>query len=180
MNCKLILFFVLLLGSYQVKAKSNARLDSMKHVIYSSTDSAFFSEWTGKIIDVPEFNAQERNQLINWFLDRSIQLNNKILNAQFKFRKSIEKTITGDFQEALDLINEAIPYFKKEENAIWLAACYNSAGGMIAQQGNVEQGVTYLKKAISLAPLYQADSVLKSRALYNHYNGLGNIYANDK
>jgi len=104
----------------------------MRATIQNSTDSAFFASWTMKLADAREYNTLERNQLIEWFLERTEELKLEEFNAQFKFRKSIAKTITGDYQEALDLINQGLPIFKENNNFLWQAACYNSAGGMIA------------------------------------------------
>ena len=152
----------------------------MRATIQNSTDSAFFASWTMKLADAREYNTLERNQLIEWFLERTEELKLEEFNAQFKFRKSIAKTITGDYQEALDLINQGLPIFKENNNFLWQAACYNSAGGMIAMQGNVDQGIEYLRKAIALVPLYNQDEAFTRRSLSNHYTSLGNIFANDQ
>lgn len=179
MHKALFISILLCLGYTASAQRVVTRMDSMKMQIYQETNTVFFADWAMKLADAREYNVIERNQLTEWFIDRSASLKFETENAAFKFRKSIAKTITGDYKEALALINEAIPVFKKHNNALWLAACYNSAGGMIAQQGNVAQGIEYLKTAIALAPGYKVSEKLGARALTNHYNSLGNIYANN-
>ncbi|PCJ64984.1 MAG: hypothetical protein COA58_11985 [Bacteroidetes bacterium] len=153
-------------------------MDSMNQVIFNQTDSTFFANWAYTIVDDTNFNPDEKRQLIEWFIIRTTDLNQEESYAHFRFRKSIQKTIEGNYKEALEIIDEILPIAKRYHSLIE-PGCYNSAGGMIALQGEPELGIIYLKKAIELTPTYHLPQSKIDRALVNHYTTLGNIYSND-
>lgn len=152
------------------------KMDNLKREVETSTDSLFFEEWAIGIHSKKGFGKFEKEEIVEWFIKRTGELNYPVIQGHFIFRKSLQKTINGNYDEALKLIESIIPIFEKYENKLLLSACHNSKGSTLAAIGDIQGGILNLTKAIGFMEDSDIEPKIKLRGMANHYNVLGTIY----
>ena len=175
-NKILLLFLFLSIG---IANGQSSKMDSLKRVVETTTDSMFLEDWALNIHSKKDFGKFEKEEIVEWFIKRSGELEYPVIQAHFIFRKSIQKTINGDYDAALKLIEQIIPVFKKYEDVKLLSACYNSKGSTLATIGEIPEAIANLENAIALMENAIMDPKTKMRSMANHYNVLGTIYNRD-
>lgn len=156
----------------------NMDVDSLINVIQTSNDKRDFERADSLIVlQAGEFNSEPNRTIILICTERTRQLKFEYLYARFIFRESIINTVRGNYARATRLAKECMLIFSKI-NAYDVSGCYNTIGGMVATNGNIEQGIKYLEKAIEI------NEKFKNREGYasgycDHQLVLGYIYLLD-
>ena len=99
----------------------------------------------------------------------------QIDHAHALFYLSIGQTIAGDMAPALDMAKTALAIFDSASMFLEVADCYNTIGGMLANDGDVQGGIKSLKKAIRFANRDQSNPNYRN-AIINHYLVLGYVF----
>lgn len=91
------------------------------------------------------------------------------------FFLSIDQTIAGDMAPALEMAKTALAIFDSADMYMEVADCYNTIGGMLANDGDIEGGIKSLKKAIRFANM-DPEHPYFNRSIINHYLVLGYVF----
>lgn len=149
---------------------------SLVEEIGIETDSQYFEKWAKTIESKNEFNKFEKIKLVEKFIQRTSDLGLTIINNHFIYRKALQLTIDGNYDEALKLLNKVYPVFVKHKKYLLMSACLNSQGYILAKTGNARAGKKKLENALVLCQKSEIEDSLSYRSLSNHYNVLGVIY----
>lgn len=171
---KITLLFYLFCSAHNLYAQGN--VDSFINVIQQETDTTFFSEFSLDVASLRGYNNYEKELLVDQCIKRTKELKLELIHARYIFRKSIYVTINGNFHRALSMLNEAMPVFEKHQDILYLVGSYNTSGNMISRLGDIDRGVAYLRKAISLIDQSDVSPQKKLTSKINCNSVLGNIF----
>ena len=101
-----------------------------------------------KLIDVVEVQADDHKK------------------ADLALRRSSFALVTGNFEDALEKIGEALEFAQAAEDQLAEAKAYHRQGRTLWQQGLGQEAEEYLEKALPLAKFLK-DSLLESECLYD-------------
>ena len=150
---RFILFSFLLFVNIIVYSKQN--YDSLLVIAETSNAYADFKRIDSILeLTATEFNQPIQKKLIFMSANRTKELNFDFLHAKFIYRLSLIYTVQGDIGSAMNLTQEALLLFSKYPT-MEIARCYNSMGGMVANQGDIETGLRYLEKATQITTYFK-------------------------
>ncbi|MDW3192108.1 MAG: histidine kinase [Cytophagales bacterium] len=132
------------------------------------------------LINYARYNEDFPDQLLPKFwklvLKRTENNTEKQIDfAHALFYMSISQTIAGDMAPALEMAKKALVIFDSAEMYLEVADCYNTIGGMLANDGDVDGGIKSLKKAIRVSQKNPIGHHYEN-AIINHYLVLGYVF----
>lgn len=174
LTLSLLAIFLLSTKSYSQKVD----YDSIYHQIEITKDEEDFRALR-EIVYFDESLADSTKTKLSYLaIERTKKLGLDYYYASFLYYKSMRFTIAGDYAKGISLANECSQIFLKLKEYTEASSCYNTIGSMVASQGDIETGKTYLKKAIDLNSQEKSDPSY-DRIQCNHLIVYGGIYFKD-
>lgn len=121
------------------------------------------------------YNKFEKKELTETIKTRTAELNFELTSSKFAYQQSIENTLEGNYTKALDIVAHLLPIFKKHRS-IYEVHCYNTTGGMLADLGDIDEGLKNMTMAIDLVENFKSNTKEYNYCVINNHLVLGNIY----
>jgi len=168
---KLFLFILILVCQLSASYSQDKKLDSVMNVIQNMHDT------TQVIVLLENFENCEQGNIIEGkkFLDQAliISKNTDYIKWQGKVLLKFGNfyNITGDYEKAIDYINQSKELFDKIDNYKGIGSAYNNLGATYEKMGRYDEAMDNLIKALSTYEL-NTDSL----SIAKTYLNLGLLY----
>ncbi|MFK7951233.1 MAG: histidine kinase [Ekhidna sp.] len=166
-SVKIIFSSLAILALLNSGFSQNFNVDSIFQRIQNTDDEKDFENLFEIVSLDLEMNDSTKMALSQIASVRAKELGLEYYYAKFIFRQAIVHTVSGNYSKGINLANESLDIFLRQEEYLEASACYNTIGSSLAERGDLVAGKDYLKKAVHYCELEKDDPFYSRRGIHS-------------
>ena len=173
MKIKFTLVLIFFLGCYYLKSQENQKLDSLKMIVSSQSDSMKILTYSEIINLTLSFSPTKAKEYVNFQKGLAKKMRQEWAKGVSKMAEGNYYAATNNYSEAEDAYQIAKSIFENRKDSLNLSKAFNNLTRPLVLQGKYEKALAYCLDALRINESMNSDKTL----LIGNYIAIGNIHS---